>query len=91
MKVIDEVMAHIEEHQFSHSTKILAQAMKSLCTGHPGPPLWSVTLRLDDTNYNRYCRLAWIMREPDFDGADGSSLARAHAKLLELGFYDEDV
>ncbi len=87
MKVIDEVLAQIEEHRYARSSEVLAHALVSACTRTDGPSLLSVSASLDDRNFRLFCRLARITHERDY-----SNTAQANAvRALDRLFSTEDV
>lgn len=70
MQIIDQVIAQIEEHEFSGSSRVLAMALASACNSNYGVSLLDASVKLDANSRELFFELAQISKQPDFSNAD---------------------
>lgn len=83
MKVLNEILAIIEEHPQTRSSEVLAAAMASACKASYTVSLLDVSARLDDNSKRLVDRLARITQELDYSN---DSQHQALQRLRGLGF-----
>jgi len=82
MEILNEIYNQIEEHRFSKSSELIAQAVLSACnSGYDAPSFLSLSASLDDKNRQRMYRLINICRESDFNNDEQSEMIH---KVLAL-------
>jgi len=68
MEILNEIYNQIEEHRFSKSSELIAQAVLSACnSGYDAPSFISLSASLDNTNKQRMYRLINISGESDYN------------------------
>jgi hypothetical protein len=69
MKLIQKIIAQIEEHRFSGSSALLASALASACNSQYKISLLDASVKLDADNKQLLAELMCIAQQPDFSNA----------------------
>jgi hypothetical protein len=85
MKIIDDVIARIEELDRSSSGVFLANALASACNSHYKVSLLDASVKLDQASMRVFKNLIMMVHEPDFSNADQSD---ALDYLIKNGYLE---